>query len=1075
MTPNNSFYRHELDRNTLDRIYGALKSSGLQPHSVIELNTLYTCRTDTDKNKKKAWYRVGWDNNQHGFKLSFGSFSLGTQSEFFPVYDEGNKQTNVTRKPNPQEEARRKEREKQARRKQENAAIESARIIETTARTARRILDAASANLWPEYLINKRLPLVTPAKGIFGKDLIKLLPKEQEFIKTQIRKVPKFAGRVFGVVPMNRGGKPSNLQILLPEKIEWPDGSRKNKMNLAGAGTKTGAFCLLTADKPLSEYARYIFVEGYAKGLPLLPVIQDDTAVIVVFGVNNYQAIIDSILSDIGGNADGKSFLIAADNGKAGRENAAALLRTYPFLQVTFPEDCEDIDDLFRLHGQTAVKEMLDRAGRTFRKRFMRLGVDKFLAQLKFYVPTKHLLHSGVGTGKTLDLIRRARFIIENGANLVIAMPYDVIVKQTADEMFRAGIPCEAVYSGKAWPGNDVNVILTTYASAAKCPEKYVISLLIVDESHELAGGAFMQESVEAVLRLQGMAVSWYHMTATPYDCQNYAGVIDIIQTAAMKTRLHVHYIDMTRNNREAVVIEAAAAAKAAGKRLIIGSNDKKFNRRCAKTLKALEYSSDFLDSDEKGAGSAYVYALEKKALPSFADVIFGTKLIECGLSLYDTDFADIIIFDLHATMTPQEIKQFANRFRKVKLAVHLYLSKEKKNDCQIDWNSEEVELSIIRRTQALLKGVKQRLATGTENATVTHVEELKILSELATVKKKHEERLKLIEVKDWNARILRTGVKMAWVLAYRSALSIYGAFRHQEYNKHGLELVSVDDAIITPPVEHADAIARAHAEFADAMQKQFVERLDYYDALQPSDMAKEVQRSKLARKYQELQQHFGEKARKYMEYIGDDDKAFEALKKQIYIAKNPAVFREQRKIARLAIRQPGKNGKVKAVCRMRTAELTNEVKPTFQNSPILKTVFRKGEGLQEYNYIEKPSLFEPTAENAEMMFDDDLQESPTLKMMRYALKWIRQGVEVETIHAKCGNVVKVVSLTPLHSLHQKLFDEPLTRYNVPEFFGVKKSECLQESIYIEKPSLIENIADTIADQDAWYIKTATA
>lgn len=691
---------HELTSDIRQAFLSIIKDRGALPENeYIEENKLHHCRTKTHSEKKYFWYRIGFSPDEHAFIGKFGSRDPKDGGSVpFPVYDEALTPEQQARQAEAEQERQQQAQAKaeQERQQAQKEAAKQARGAEQTAALAARIL-AAGADILPECLQRKGLPLVSPGKGMYGRDLIRLLPSSQRFVKSQVLKIPNFSGRVFGVYPAyGKNGELRNIQINLPEKIFFRPDDKKpaDKLFLAGKGTKTGAFLALTPLSDIPNGSELHVCEGYAKAIPLH---MAGKYAVIAFDAGNIPNVIDYFAPSVYATADDwknkrraqtypRQFTVvhAADSDESGMKTAKDLLRRGVTSVFPVYPLCKDWDDLCRAAGLEEVKRQVETPRDVTGKHYA-ITQQQYISDLKLQYPALSWLISDTGNGKTREVCRYAD---ENPKDMtVLIAPTVFIAIQTAKDLKKAGKPFQLVL-GKSAIQTGASMGLTvsqeyqydmaglTVTTLAKFVESFDFTgtlypvTLFCDEVHGFSEDIYRQFDIMRLTAMFPNARKIILMTATPYFLHSFglqaAPRIYIEKAGKQPTPCRLLWY----KDEYAVIKHFAAQG-----RVIVEMNNKNALKVLAKTLRSQGFSGVYiLTAEEKKAGDpVFQHIAEYERLPKDCRILLTTKLYECGVNIRDTDISACLMFpakranvdNLPAAMpTPHAFKQFVNRTR---------------------------------------------------------------------------------------------------------------------------------------------------------------------------------------------------------------------------------------------------------------------------------------------------------------------------------------------------------------------------------------------------------------------------
>ena len=801
---------HELDSQTISAFFSALRDADFLPNetSNLELNCMYHCATRAHKDKRFAWYKISYSKDDKAFVGSYGSFTLATQREFFPVYEP------ATPKERERAERRRqaaeRNRVKQQAAKEQHAAEQAEkerRVAEQTAALAKCLLDAGTSDGLPEYLAAKHLPLVAPAKAISGRDLLRLLPTAQKTARAAIQRVSNNSARLFLLVPVFRhSGALSNVQIILPEKVDiHNDGKPGNKLFLAGKGTLKSAYCPLTPLSDVPNGSELLLFEGYAKAIPAHLL---GKPALIVFSVGNVDNVAKLFAPAEYPSKDAwqkrekaqtfpRRFAVrnCADNDTA----ALTVARKVKWrVKSAFPvfSGVKDWDDLYRVGGLEEVRRQLDEP-RHLDAVYHALTPEQYIADLKLAYPDGiSWLVSDTGNGKTREVCRYAD-TRPNELTVLIA-PTNMICEQTARALSDAGKPFQLVMGTRAATGGMLAAKEYQYDAPGLCVTtlaKFVTSFdfsgcyypvtLFVDEAHTFSSDAYRQADIAACYAMFPAAKRVVLLTATPYFYHarglQAAPKIIVEKAGKPKTRVKLLYFrdeystvkHFAENGRVVVEINSrtgmATLAKALQKRGVSG----------VYTLSA---------DDKKDASKASIYRqiLDRECLPADCRVLLTTKIYEMGINIRDTDISAFLIFGKRplnsnracdAIPAPADVKQGANRTRAAAPPVYYCLPEKMRNDNDTAFYGGAKYAKFLRRAERQTAEYADETYTAGRAAA---------LAEYNAEMREHAPRLLSWER---DAPVVSVvGVDMAVNECYRAALLYSGAFLRRELNGYGLQ-----------------------------------------------------------------------------------------------------------------------------------------------------------------------------------------------------------------------------------------------------------------------------------------------
>lgn len=799
---------HELDSQTVSAFLSILKDADFQPESdEIELNRLYHCRTGKKKDRRFAWYQLYFSKDDKAFIGTYGSFTMPKQTAEFPAHE-----------PETPEERERAERRRQAA-EQKRAEQQAAALLsdfatrfwdcyraEQTAELAKQLLDAGNADSLPEYLANKNLPLVAPAKAISGRDLLRLLPTTQKKVRDAIQRVTNQSTRLFLLVPIYRhSGALSNVQIILPEKVDiHNDGKPGNKLFLAGKGTLSGAYLALTPLSDVPNGSELLLFEGYAKAIPAHLL---GKPALVAFFVGNIDNVAKLFCPAEYPNKDAwqkrekaltfpRRFTVrnCADNDAAALTVAKKVKWRVKSVFPVFP-GVKDWDDLYRVGGLEEVERQLDEP-RHLDAVYHALTPEQFIADLKLSYPDGiSWLISDTGNGKTREVCRYAD-ANPNELTVLIA-PTNMICEQTAKALKDAGKPFQLVMGTRAMRGLSVakeyqydapGLCVTTLAkfvSSFDVSGCYYPVTLFVDEAHTFSSDSYRQADIAACYAMFPAAKKVVLLTATPYFYHNSglqaAPKIFVEKAGKPKTRVKLLYF------RDETATVKHFAEKG---RVIVEINSRTGMNTLAKFLRKCGVSGVYtLSADDKEAtdkASIYRHILDHECLPADCRVLLTTKIYEMGINLRDTDISAFLIFGKRslnsnracdAIPAPADVKQGANRTRAAAPPVFYCLPETMQND-------DDTAFYAAGKYAKLLKRAERQAA---EYADETYTAgRAAALAEYNTEMREHAPRL--LSWEQAAPVVSVVGVDMAVNECYRAALLYSGAFLRRELNKYGLQ-----------------------------------------------------------------------------------------------------------------------------------------------------------------------------------------------------------------------------------------------------------------------------------------------
>ncbi len=799
---------HELDSSTISAFLDTLKNAGFQPDERLELNTLYHCRTERKKDKKFAWYRIGYDSAQKAFVGSFGSFTLDTQRVEYPVYDDltpeqaakRQKQQAAFQAKTAALMAKRLQEEAQEREQQEQQA-------KRTAALAAELMAAASSDILPEYLVKKKLPLVAPAKGISGRDLLRLLPVVGcKKVRRAVCLVSNQSARVFGLVPVyRRSGELSNVQILLPEKVDiHDDGKPGNKLFLPGKGTLSGCYLALTPLSDVPNGTTLLVFEGYAKAIPAY---MAGKPCLVAFSVGNIRRVNDLFApSDYPTKEAWQhkekamtwprrfSLLNCADNDTAALRVAKKERYRVKSVFPVFP-GVKDWDDLYRAADLQEVVRQLDEP-RHLDAAYHATTPEQFISDLKLDYPNGvSWLIADTGNGKTQEVCRYASEHAES--MVVLVAPLNGICEQTARSLLKKKQPFQLVMGLKHVDGLSVSqeyqydapgLCVTTLA-------KFVLSfdfsaalypvVLFADEAHTLTADTYRQQDIDTFSAMLPRAEKAALLTATPYFFHDKglqaAPKIYVEKAGKPKTRVSILYYPKD----EFSVIRHYAEKG----RVVVEMNSRTSCKTLQKALQARGFQGVYtLSADDKKSRDEhgiYRHIMKHERLPMDCRILLTTKLYEMGLNIQDTDIHTVLVFGKKplnirrvpdAMPTPHDIKQIANRTRHARPDVFLCLPECARNDNDMAFDGASLYRTFQRRAE------RQRAEYLDESYTTGRAAALAMFNN-----EMREGTPRLLTWEQGTPNVSAVGVDMAVCERYRAALLFSGKLLRRELNDHGL------------------------------------------------------------------------------------------------------------------------------------------------------------------------------------------------------------------------------------------------------------------------------------------------
>lgn len=771
---------HELDHQTISAFLSTLRSAGFLPESHIELNRLYHCRTDKQKDRRFAWYKLAYSKDDKAFVGTYGSFTLPTQREYYPVGGPATPEARecAARRQQAAERTRVKQQAAEAQRRA-NAARRAAGVIDAVL----ALREQAGGN--SPYLNAKQLAIVDghDAFVLTGKQLL-------QAGVNQVQAWEHFASLPFLVVCMKDvSGRVMSLQFISHERTafvwaakQWTriidDKDRKSKLFLAGGAAK-GAF--LHYGAAVTACKRVIMCEGYAKMLAVLMAANADDAVVCAFSVGNYV----NVLAALKPLAPDAVFVLASDNDKAGRAAADKLLTAYRDLRVTFADSpCKDADDLFRLGGVDAVRRMLARQDNETDTHIL-LTPSQHLSDARITLQDGlQWLIADTGLGKTRFVMQYARTHADE--MVMLAAPTNGICEQGKAELMRQGEPFQLVMQGASMQYHRAGLTLTTWASLArKFDVNAAISpvTLFVDEAHLLSSESFRQGDIAALYALFSTLKRVVFMTATPH----------LTHACGLQ---HAPKIYVTQANRPATPItqlfypasEYAVIRHFVRKgRVICEMNSKRGMAKMAKMLQKDGVNGVYcMNADNKAdIDGVYRYVIDHERLPADCRVLLTTKLGETGLNIRDTDIQTVLIFapkPLEVTRRPESIplphdcKQMANRMRCCLPDVFLCLQADVDRESPASFDGGREYARLRQRAKRQRAEYRQDIANGGfDMAKASYEGALR------------ETTPRVLYFADNDCHLSACGLDMAVNEKYTQRITYCGGFREQELNKHGL------------------------------------------------------------------------------------------------------------------------------------------------------------------------------------------------------------------------------------------------------------------------------------------------
>ena len=781
---------------------------------------------------------------------------------YLGFYDgDGNQET-------PEQKAKR-EKEKQqlkrvlAKKKQEQADKQAKKNV-VAARVARDVLNAGSHGIVPEYLEKKSLPLIAPAKGITGGQLLSILPTHYRLLRTAVKRVQGFVNRVCLAVPMyNDTGQLANLQIILPEKVVVMEGeAAKGKFFLPASTSGLRLFVGNLDAKPL-----YI-CEGYAKAIPFA---MTDRAAVVAFSVGN---ITDSFV----GSLKTQDVINAADNGKAGHKQAKTIS-----VPSVFPGQEDDFDELWRTGGKDVFEQALKRLHKPNNAGV--LYYDNYLSECFTIDPTRtghNDLIAETGAGKTRLIIDYLRKMHGKLFRAVFAAPITLIIEQLRLDLLEAGFvegqDFHTVMKGHEWPGTPHGLIICTYKSLhEKAPqEDEPDNLVVIDETHFCSDADYMEQEVDSVLRRADSANQSLRMTGTPYEW----GCEQARITAERKTPKHypvdLVYYPKGEEGQDALIYSLLRKKKA-GEILIVTRNSKHRNVKSVRKTEKIGMAACVLDSDEKGDGSTYQYILQHGGQLPPVDLILCTSLYKTGLSITNTNISSVLDFTnekhLENPTTAHDLKQTISRTRNQIPPVIVGICDAIQNDEDADFDLEKVTRSQKRRVNTFVGQVNFWAMEGT----AYHEDIWKQLQH-------HIFGMKVCHVENGQARPLHGAIGMLVTQQYKRHLSTYGKTYRESFNAFGMTVNAIVSYADVVKGNYGEGIAGAAAiEIKEEQAAQLTERIDSLDSMTDSELTQELSVSKIAIKYVTLKNYFGGDAGAIYKYLGYDDAPYNQVMKWVW------------------------------------------------------------------------------------------------------------------------------------------------------------------------------------------------
>ena len=910
---------HELDSQTISAFLSILKDAGFQPDNRLECNHLYHCRTDKKQDRRFAWYKIGYSKDERAFVGSYGSFTLDTQRAAFPVYEP------LTPKEQAAADKRRAEQERQdAERAAKQAAKEqqdaerAAKQAAKTAELAKRLLDAGTSDGLPEYLVNKNLPLVAPAKAIAGRDLLRLLPITQGSVKAAVLRVSNQSTRLFLLVPVyQHSGELSNVQIILPEKVDiHSDGKAGNKLFLAGKGTLRGAYLALTPLSDVPNGSELLIFEGYAKAIPAYLL---GKPCIIAFFVGNIDNVAKLFAPADYPNKDAwqacnkahtwpRRFTVknCADNDAAALTTAKKIKWRVKSVFPVFP-GVKDWDDLYRVGGLEEVKRQLDEP-RHLNAAYHALTPEQFISDLKLSHPDGiSWLISDTGNGKTQEVCRYAN---ENPHEMVFLIaPTNGICFQTAHGLKKDGKPFQLVMGNmkvklplsysKDFSYDCAGLTVTTLKSFV---EKFDFSrclypvTLFLDEAHGLSEDIYRQPEIMRLYAMLPNARKAVLLTATPHFSHGYglqaAPKIFVKKAGKPPTRCKILYYP----KQELAVIRHFAEQG----RVIAEMNSLSGMASTAKTLRKQGFSGVYtLSADDKFTpDSIFWHIMLHERLPEDCRILLTTKLYETGLNIRDTDIKTVLTFPVkplnirttpEAILTPHSVKQVANRTRNAAPAVYYCLPECARNENSSAFNGAYHYKRFERRAErqraeylAMIRDDGKHAALASFNGEM------------------RENAPRLLTWQDDAPEISRAGIDLSVCEQYQAALLYSGNFLRAELNAHSLQfdgeclLAELTDAAECSKSERADLQAAA-AETQEEEAAKFLD--DVVRLSQLSDKDLQHDDSRHAPKMAYLRQMATPNdAAALLLNIGKEARAFSQVKKRLTVLKAMANAAKQKK-----------------------------------------------------------------------------------------------------------------------------------------------------------------------------------
>lgn len=189
--------------------------------------------------------------------------------------------------------------------------------------------------------------------------------------------------------------------------------------------------------------------------------------------------------------------------------------------------------------------------------------------------------------------------------------------------------------------------------------------VLVVDEAHKLIWDTYRKEALEGIDNALNKVDMTIMLTATPRTCMRYYKYDEIFELKDRDAKNNITNFDVLfTDNWELTLRKQIRKIKDAGKVALVRLNNKKLIESLRKSLINQGYLVEVMTSEDK---DAYAFKTIERfgMIGADVDVVFCTSVIECGISLKDTDVVPIEIIRDYKDFNSDNTIQFFARPRK--------------------------------------------------------------------------------------------------------------------------------------------------------------------------------------------------------------------------------------------------------------------------------------------------------------------------------------------------------------------------------------------------------------------------